>query len=289
MKKFLVVYNPAAGNGAALAYIDDVENVIKKLQIPYVLKKTTKKFDAQKNIREWTENGITDIVVVGGDGTLNEVVNGLYPNLMPIRLISTGTGNDMVKCLKNHTIEELVLSEDFSKIDIFSVNDSIGVNALGLGFDGEVVKEMDEKNLKVNGIIGYMIFVLSKLFKFKAPHYQIKADGKEINGKYCITCIANGKAVGGGFFLTPDAHPSDGMLDICLIEDVPMLFRPYYMLLIMLKKHGKNKKVILKQFKNMVIESSREIMGQLDGQLITGKRFVIKLLKEKLQIVSHKH
>ena len=289
MAKFLIIQNPAAGNGSAENYLPEVISAIERLQIPYVLKKTAKKFDAQDNVKEWVTPDITDIVVVGGDGTLNEVVNGLYPHLKPIRLISTGTGNDLVKNLKNHTMDNLFLTNEFNQIDLFTVNDRIGINALGLGFDGEVVSEMDEKDLKINGMFAYMIFVLSKLFKFRAPRYHITADGVDYRGKYYITCVGNGMAVGGGFFLTPKAHIEDGNLDICLIRDIPMILRPYYLIKVILKIHPSDKKVIYRQFKEMIIRSSRQIMGQLDGQLVTGKDFVIKLIGEKLHIVSHKH
>ncbi|MDD3803717.1 MAG: YegS/Rv2252/BmrU family lipid kinase [bacterium] len=289
MAKFLIIQNPAAGNGSAENYLPEVISAIERLQIPYVLKKTAKKFDAQDNVKEWVTPDITDIVVVGGDGTLNEVVNGLYPHLKPIRLISTGTGNDLVKNLKNHTMDNLFLTNEFNQIDLFTVNDRIGINALGLGFDGEVVSEMDEKDLKINGMFAYMIFVLSKLFKFRAPRYHITADGVDYRGKYYITCVGNGMAVGGGFFLTPKAHIADGNLDICLIRDIPMILRPYYLIKVILKIHPSDKKVIYRQFKEMIIRSSRQIMGQLDGQLVTGKDFVIKLIGEKLHIVSHKH
>jgi len=289
MTKFLIIQNPAAGNGSSIEYLPEIISTVERLKIPYLIKQTNAKFDAQEHVKEWVTPDITDIVVVGGDGTLNEVVNGLYPHLKPIRLISTGTGNDLVKNLKNHTMDNLFLTNDFHTIDLFTVNDTVGINALGLGFDGEVVKEMDDKNLKINGMFAYMIFVLSKLFKFRAPRYHITADGIDYRGKYYITCVGNGKAVGGGFFLTPKAHIEDGNLDICLIRDIPMILRPYYLIKVILKIHPEDKKVIYKHFKEMVIRSSRVIMGQVDGQLVTGKEFIVKIVKEKLHIVSHKH
>ncbi|HAV93194.1 TPA: hypothetical protein DCW38_08475 [candidate division WOR-3 bacterium] len=289
MAKFLIIQNPVAGNGSAEEYLPEIITAVERLKIPYVLKKTVEKFDAQKNVKEWMTPDITDIVVVGGDGTLNEVVNGLYPHLKPIRLISTGTGNDLVKNLRDHTMDNLLLTNNFHEIDLFTVNGTVGINALGLGFDGEVVNEMDEKDLKINGMFAYMIFVLSKLFKFRAPRYHITADGIDYRGKYYITCVGNGMAVGGGFFLTPKAHIEDGNLDICLIRDMPMILRPYYLIKVMMKKHPGDKKVIYKQFKEMIIRSSRVIMGQLDGQLVSGREFVVKVVKEKLHIVSHKY
>lgn len=287
MKKYLVVYNPAAGNGESRKEINEVIETIEKYDIPYVIKETAFKFDAQQNIKSWITDEITDVVVVGGDGTLNEVVNGMHPGFMPVRLVSFGTGNDLAKCLENVSIDDVITKDDFTDIDVFRVDNLLGINALGLGFDGEVVEEMDRRDLPINGIMGYMIFVIYKLMVFNAPRYKVEIDGEVLEGRFYINCISSGKAVGGGFYLNPQAEVHDGLIDICLIKDLPMIMRPYYLLKVLKKKHPGDKNVTIRQAKKIIVSSDKEVLGQLDGQLVRGNRYHIEVIEERLKIICH--
>lgn len=288
MKKYLVIINPEAGKGRGLKILNQVEKVLKELQIDFIIKYTKEKFDAQRNLKEWLSEDFTDLVVIGGDGTLNEIVNGMYPLNYPVRFISTGTGNDFIKSINLLSLKELFTTEKFSNLNLFSINEKIGVNAIGIGFDGEVIEEMDRKKLKLKGLFAYMVFVLLKLFTYKPPKVKIKIDKEEVlKDKFYITCISNGKAVGGGFFLTPDAKPDDDKLDICLIKHVPFYLKPYYLLKVLLKKHKDDRRVIMQRIDEIIIETKEELKGQIDGQFVKGKRFYIKVLKDKLRLVAH--
>ncbi|HAF07755.1 MAG: Diacylglycerol kinase catalytic region [candidate division TA06 bacterium 32_111] len=288
MKKYLVIINPQAGKGRGLKILNQVEKVLKELQIDFIIKYTKEKFDAQRNLKEWLSEDFTDLVVIGGDGTLNEIVNGMYPLNYPVRFISTGTGNDFIKSINLLSLKELFTTEKFSNLNLFSINEKIGVNAIGIGFDGEVIEEMDRKKLKLKGLFAYMVFVLLKLFTYKPPKVKIKIDKEEVlKDKFYITCISNGKAVGGGFFLTPDAKPDDDKLDICLIKHVPFYLKPYYLLKVLLKKHKDDRRVIMQRIDEIIIETKEELKGQIDGQFVKGKRFYIKVLKDKLRLVAH--
>lgn len=289
MKKYLVIINPQAGKGRGLKILKQVEKVLKELEIEFIIKYTKEKFDAEKNLKQWLSEDITDLVVIGGDGTLNEIVNGMFPLNYPVRFISTGTGNDFIKSINLVSLKKLFTTENFSHLNLFSINNKIGVNAIGIGFDGEVIENMDKKNLKLKGLFAYMVFVLLKLFTYKPPKVKISIDkGKEVlKDKFYITCISNGKAVGGGFFLTPDAKPDDNKLDICLIKHVPFYLKPYYLIKVLLKKHKDDKRVIIKRIEEIIIETKNELKGQIDGQFVKGKKFYIKILKEKLRLVAH--
>ncbi|MDI6701134.1 MAG: YegS/Rv2252/BmrU family lipid kinase [bacterium] len=288
MKKYLVIINPEAGKGRGLKILKQVEKVLKELQIDFIIKYTKEKFDAQRNLKEWLSEDFTDLVVIGGDGTLNEIVNGMYPLNYPVRFISTGTGNDFIKSINLLSLKELFTTEKFSNLNLFSINEKIGVNAIGIGFDGKVIEEMDRKKLKLKGLFAYMVFVLLKLFTYKPPKVKIKIDKEEVlKDKFYITCISNGKAVGGGFFLTPDAKPDDDKLDICLIKHVPFYLKPYYLLKVLLKKHKDDRRVIMQRIDEIIIETKEELKGQIDGQFVKGKRFYIKVLKDKLRLVAH--
>lgn len=285
-KNILLIINPAAGKGASLMQLDRVREILAQMGISVTERITRHQFDAQENMKHWINRDTDEIICMGGDGTLNEIINGMYPYNLPVRVISSGTGNDLIKAIGIVPLNDFFTTERFSSVNMFRANDSIGINALGIGFDGEVVRSMNENNLPIRGLMAYMIFVIKHLLGFVPPVYDIIINGKRIRDKFYIALVANGKAIGGGFFLTPDADPGDDYLDLCLIRDLPMIMRPLFVIKVLLKKHIKDRNVVMKRIKHIVIKSNRTVYAQLDGQLVKNDVFNIELMKEKLRIVA---
>ena len=285
-RKILLIVNPAAGKGASVRHMHNVEEFLQAKKIAYELKITKEQYDAQNNIAAWIKNGITEIMCLGGDGTLNEIINGLYPAVLPIRIIGSGTGNDLVKAIGVTSMDIFFDTDDFKNVNVFSVNGLLGLNAIGIGFDGEVVRSMNHNNLPIRGILAYMIFVIKHLLGFVPPMYNIIGDKVESEGRYYIALVANGKAIGGGFHLTPNADPCDDYLDLCLIKDLPMIMRPLFVLKVLMKKHIYDRNVIIKRIKRIKIKSSRLVYAQLDGQLIRDRIFDVEIKSYKCRIIA---
>lgn len=285
-KNILLIVNPVAGKGASLLNLDCVRKKLNQLNVNIIEKITKKQFDAQNNLKHWIRDDVDEIICMGGDGTLNEIVNGMYPHNLPVRLVSSGTGNDLVKAIGLTPMNHFFTTEAFKSINMFNANGKIGLNALGIGFDGEVVRSMNENKLPIRGIMAYMIFVVKHLLGFVPPMYDIMLNGKNIREKFYIALVANGKAIGGGFFLTPDADTGDDLLDLCLIKDMSMIMRPLFVAKVLMKKHIYDRRVTMKRIKHIEIKSNRPVFAQLDGQLVQSRTFNIHLLKEKLRIVA---
>lgn len=285
-KNILLIVNPTAGKGASLMQLDRVREILARMGVAVTEKITKRQFDAQENLKHWITSDTHEIICMGGDGTLNEIINGMYPHNLPVRIISSGTGNDLIKAIGIVPLDDFFTTENFSNVNMFRANDAIGINALGIGFDGEVVRSMDENNLPIRGLMAYMIFVIKHLLGFVPPRYDIIVDGQRLNDKFYIALVANGKAIGGGFFLTPDADPGDDYLDLCLIRDLPMIMRPLFVIKVLLKKHINDRNVVMRRIKHILIKSNRIVYAQLDGQLVKNDVFNIELIKEKLRIVA---
>ncbi len=285
-KQILLIVNPVAGSGVAMKNLPKVKAALDGLRINYRIIITKREYDAQENIKEWINDKTDEIILMGGDGSLNEIINSLYPKKIPVKLIGCGTGNDLVKSIGVVPFESFFTENVFKEVNIFRMNDKIGINSLGIGFDGEVVRSMNEDKLPLHGILAYMVYVAKHILGFCPPIYCLKSDGKEYNGKYYTVLVANGQSIGGGFYLTPNADTGDDFLDLCLIKDMPMIMRPLLLIKVLLKRHMFDRNVIIKKIKHIFIKSNRKVYAQLDGQLIYNDEFRVDILPNKYKIIA---
>ena len=174
------------------------------------------------------------IAVLGGDGTLNEVVNGAYGKDLTVALLPSGTGNDFAKTLGISKLKYAVhaLAADmFRDVDVSRVQietasgNSIArlfVNAVGIGFDAAVAYRASTIRIG-RGLIPYLIAVFATLRNYRAAGAVIRAGGDPFSSTLFLACAGNGRSSGGGFMLTPRACFDDGLLDLCMVRSTPVL------------------------------------------------------------------
>ena len=233
MADFTFVMNPVAGKGAARKAVAALERLLRASDLSFEIVSTEYPGHATALARAAS----TPIVVaVGGDGTVNEVANGLVGSSKVMGIIPTGSGNDFVKSIgipRNlRKALDVLKRRVVRKIDVGCVScgktqngsttyapERYFVNGIGTGFDAEVAQRVSQIR-RLTGTLLYLTAVLQTLGVYKAPYFRISADGRQSEGKRLLIATGNGKCAGGGFYLTPDADVSDGMLDLCMIEDV---------------------------------------------------------------------
>jgi diacylglycerol kinase family enzyme len=162
------------------------------------------------------------VCVVGGDGTVHEVANGLLPDPVPMVVIPCGSGDDfarLVGCPRD--AEELfaVVEDGVGvELDVLDCGDRYCVNSCGLGFEALVTK--NSRSIKrLKGLPLYLLALGKALAEFSCPDLNIiLEDGAVISGQRLLVSVGNGVSAGGGFFLTPDAVPDDGLIDLCIVE-----------------------------------------------------------------------
>ena len=159
------------------------------------------------------------VCVVGGDGTVSEVVNGLMPNPVPMVVIPTGSGNDfasLVDCPRNPRELARVLEEGSGvRFDVIDCGGRYCANSVGIGFEALVTYH----SLSIRRLRGLPLYLLAVFKALRTPgsiHYRIEVDGREAAaGEYLLISVGNGPRAGGGFYLNPGATPTDGMIDVC--------------------------------------------------------------------------
>ena len=235
--EWLVIVNPNAGNGRGAKDWDKIAELLKKENISYTVYFTERKGNAIELSQDAIEAGFRKIITVGGDGTLNEVLNGVFSNNscpttdIVLSLIPVGTGNDWgrmfgipldyAKAVKIISEDKRML-HDVGLISFFNDNkkkERYFINIAGLGFESVVVRKTNHQ--KDNGHGGKLIYfynLLTSLLSYKNTMATIIIDGETKQANVFSINIGNGRYCGGGMRQTPNAMPDDGLLDVTVIN-----------------------------------------------------------------------
>jgi diacylglycerol kinase (ATP) len=236
-KEWLVIVNPNAGNGKGKKDWARISDLLKEQDLPFKVEFTERKGHAILLAMNGITTGFRRIITVGGDGTLNEVVNGVFSNdVCPtedisLGLIPVGTGNDWGKMfgipLDYEKAIRIIRDNKLMLHDIGQVSFYDGtekkkryfINIAGLGFESVVVMRTNkQKDRGRSGKLIYFFNLLMSLLSYKNTRAEIIIDGEKINADVFSVNIGNGRYCGGGMRQTPDALPDDGFLDVTIIN-----------------------------------------------------------------------
>jgi YegS/Rv2252/BmrU family lipid kinase len=237
--KWFVIVNPNAGNGKGKKDWSRISELFDRENIPVIPHFTEEKGAATVLAIKAAEEGYRKIISVGGDGTLNEVINGIFsqsycsPGDITVGMIPVGTGNDWGRMFRIPLIyegavavirENKIIRHDVGLITYY-LNDELHkryfINIAGLGFEAIVVRKTNKQKDKgrSNQAI-YLFNLLTSLISYKNTEADIIIDGKRTTARVFSVNVGNGRYCGGGMRQTPEALPDDGLLDITVIRDM---------------------------------------------------------------------
>ncbi len=240
MIKYFILVNPIAGKGAAKSAIPEIEVQLQSLGIDYDLAMTEYKGHGIKIAQEAGSNGYHTVVAVGGDGTVNEVINGLMRAKAEgsltanLAVLPVGRGNDFSYGMGiPQDLEEscrLLVDGKTRKIDIgwvkggdFPEGRYFG-NGVGIGFDTIVGFEAAKLPSFISGIPAYLIAALKTIFLyFDAPTLRLEIDDDVLEQPCLLVSIMNGRRMGGSFMMAPESASDDGLLNLCIARQVTRL------------------------------------------------------------------
>ncbi len=288
-RKLFVINNPASGNRARnQRVLREVAEYFAAKQVPFDLVLTQPHKNAQVTVSERLDASYSDVVIVGGDGTINEVVNGLQRDV-PISIIPAGTGNDFVKMLALgstlHEQLETALSGQLKQIDLGECNGRKFVNGVGIGFDGQIVEDMKRKRVPLlTGHTKYYYHVLQILASYRERMFDFQLDGASHTEPLILMTIGNGTTFGGGFKLMPNARIDDGLLEVCTIAPINAVRRFLNIGKLSNGSHGALPEVQFYQAKSVRVESNPLLFAHLDGEAIGQPPFEITILERALGV-----
>ena len=219
--KYIFILNPHAGSRKKREdLIDLIDHYLSPSGYSYEFAYTTEAGDATRIARQAVNEGFTIIVAVGGDGTVNEVANGLVYSDSRLGIIPRGSGNGVARSLNIPlTVRkslDFLLNPQVSTIDVGKVNQRYFIGVSGIGFDALIGQKF--QNFGVRGPIPYFFISLNEFLKYKPQHYSLEIDGEKFEKEALVIAFANTKQYGNGAIIAPDADPKDGYLDVCILS-----------------------------------------------------------------------
>ncbi len=283
------IVNPASGRGKGLKIARLIKELIHKNNLTDTLYYTDKPHHATQIARDLAGKS-QQIIVVGGDGTFQEVINGIVGTPVQLGLIPVGTGNDFVRAapipISPQAAFQTVLNGHTMKIDIVRAGDRYFHNALGVGFDAHVVSYAN-KIKYLRGSAVYLKAIFQTLTKYSPVQLTYIDEAGARSKDWFLIVVGNGKALGGGFRLTPDAELTDGWLDICLIENMPRPQIIKNLVKVYWGGHKSDPRVELKRARKIEFRSEQGFAVHADGELISmnQKHLEIELIPEAVELI----
>ncbi len=294
-KNWLFIINPVAGNGLAASYESVVKAMIEKHHLSAKIAFTERRGHATQLADEHVKQGYSHIVGVGGDGTFSEIVQALVHNPeITFGAISAGTGNDFITILgfSEHFADhdwEVFFEENTVQMDVGKCNDRYFINGMGLGFDAQVAFENYEaensRAVKGGSKAKYWKHILKTLVTYKEQEMQVSYFDQVRHAKSFLNTIAIGRRLAGGFYLTPRAYADDGLLDICMINELSLPGRIKELLRVIKQSHIEDAVVNYFSTDRIVFEFDHEVPAHLDGEMYFGTRFDVSVLPQQLKTI----
>ena len=290
--KHLFIINPAAGSrNQTEIYRKKIAEACEGTGIDYRVAISAAPGRCMKIARQAAETGAEyRIYACGGDGTLNEVVNGVagYDNVA-ITTFAGGSGNDFARMFSDpeafRDLDRLLGAEEVT-FDLIRCNDDFSLNICSVGLDARIGTDVaNYKRLPLlSGFRAYAVSSLVNTIRGVSEHYVVEINGERIDAKQTLMCACNGRFYGGGFNPVPDADPTDGKLEVLLVKKVSRL---QVLGIIGKYKNGQYKKYP-ELIRHLTTDHMRIICDKptsinLDGELRTADVVDIRLAEEKLR------
>ena len=282
--KALFIVNPVAGKGKSEEIIRGFQPIIEG-KMPYFIETTKVKGEATEIVKRYTSEDDYLVFAVGGDGTVNEVVNGMAGTNSSLAILPTGSGNDFVRSIYGkYTIEELLsdlLEGKDEKVDLVKIGKRYFLNISSVGLDAEVVYNANQyKKIKfIKKDMAYVISLFKTIFGPKGTEARVIIDGKEVcDEPILLLTVANGAFYGGGIPMVPTAKINDQLLDVCLVRETRLRKIIKVLPKVFKAKHINAPEVEIYKAKEIEVEAKHGCKLNIDGE-------IVKAHKVKMSIV----
>jgi YegS/Rv2252/BmrU family lipid kinase len=304
LPEWQVILNPHAGCGRGLQDKHEIVRILDDSGFSYQLNISEYPGHTIQLAKHLVDNGNTHFILAGGDGTLNEAVNGIFnskinlPEKITIGMIPVGTGNDWTKTFgipdNYHAALDIIkvgktVIQDVGELEHFNNGSTIKrffVNIAGFGFDALVAGHAN--TLKNKGISGLRVYIQSFLWSYKNYHSRetiIKIDDNQLNVNLFSLSVGIGKYNGGGMMQVPEANPVKGEFHITIIRKIGIIgiiknFKGLYN-----GSFTRDHRVSTHKGKVVEIIPKSSIAGEADGESLGSGTYKIKILPHKLHVI----
>ena len=299
MKAELII-NQTAGGGKPQRYISEIINYFDSLSnFKYQVNYTPASGEATALALQAAERGVDTIISVGGDGTINEIINGILQSTKQpaLGIIPAGWANDFIKSVpipKDIISACQIISRQKTKmIDVALINKhTYYANIFGIGLDANIAalaNIMKTKHPDWKTLSAYVyVFATIKILLSPIPFFRAKITigDQVIEGEMLLVAVANGQTEGGKFRIAPEAEIDDGLLDIYIVRKMNRSRCLYLFPKVMSGTHLEVREVSFYRGKEILIETAKPVTAQVAGEILPDEdHYHIKILPKKLKLI----
>lgn len=269
----VIVFNPIAGQAASFENdIRAARDIWREHGWQVDMRPTEGPGDGTRLAREAAEQGYDVVVAAGGDGTVNEVVNGLANTKTALAALPVGTVNVWVReigmPLQPRAAAEAILQAQARPIDLGRAGERYFLLMSGVGIDAAVTAEVRADEKRRFGVLAYLKTTLSVLGRFRGTAARITVDGRTIRGRVLLVVLGNSQLYGGVVKITARASLDDGLLDVCIIKGNSLWSAPFRLLSIITQRYNLDPKIDYHRAREIKIAARHQLPVQVDGDHI---------------------
>ncbi len=286
-----IIFNPIAGKGKSAHFRAEIEPRLAALSIAYRFFETRGRGEAveiARRLTEYPEEGEIDVIAMGGDGTLNEVLNGVAdPGRVRLGVIPCGSGNDFAAAAGIPGTPEgalaVLLSGTAKYTDYLVCGGVRGINAVGTGIDVDILRRYARMKL-LKGAAAYLASLVLTLFTYKARRFTEIVGSKKTEHRALIACAGNGRRIGGGIPICPEAKIDDGLADIVIVDDIPRLHIPAAFVKLLKHRILELPTTAFRRDSALRIVSDAPMPVQIDGEIYEDLPFDLRVVTHTLRV-----
>lgn len=290
----LAIVNPAAKHDTTRELLPAVRRLLDNVA-DVEFRETEAADDGMRIARD--ASGFDSIIGIGGDGTVHEITNGIMSrpegDRPALAVLPTGSGNDYARTLGISfdlpTAVRQLVSGERKRVDVGSCNGMWFNNSVAIGLDARVTAKAVEMKVRTgwSGLPLYLRSLMFVLFNQFWPHdLTVTFDhGEPVAMRVLIVAMTHGPTYGGGFFITPDSVPTDGLLDLCVIDPMPLPETLLRLPAVIIGKHTNMRPVHMSRHASVLVESEVPIEGQIDGEVMLDTRYEVTTVPGGLEVV----
>jgi diacylglycerol kinase (ATP) len=300
--RVLLVYNPKAGHANPIGRLNPIANQLPQTDVIKAVVRTWG--EAGWSVAVQATNGPGHatllaraaaarnydlVAAVGGDGTVNEVVNGLAGSTTALVALPYGTVNVWVRELdlpvQPIAAAQALIDGEIRRVDLGRANGHYFLLMAGIGIDATVASEVRNEEKRRFGVLAYVLRMVGKLGSYRGTRAVISLDGRRIKGRVLQVVVGNSRLYAGVLQVTHQALIDDGMLDVCVIKGNYLYRLPLHTLAILLRRHTLNPELEYYRARSINIVTSTPLAVQVDGEAIGHTPLAVEVVPQALRVL----
>ena len=286
----IAVLNPEAGHGRGRKIAPQLAKAFRAVGLRIEVLVTPGPSEAARLAAEAADDGYATVIAVGGDGTANEVANGLIGTTTALALYPVGTGNDLARSLgyprRLRDVPAFVAGARRRVIDVGELNGRVFVNSAGVGIDGVVAEGVRGSTRLVGPALGYFAGALGAIVAYRAMPMRITIDGESREGPHLVVIASNGRYFGGGMQPAPRSVLDDGWLDITVAGDLGRLETLGALVRLYRGTHVNGTTIQGLRARSLAISLDRPAAIEVDGEIMRSADVAIRVRPGALAVLT---